>query len=140
MKLTTLSKLFLGLIVSVFLITGCGTASPSLKNYTFKDSPDVNKYKASIKSQTELILKDPQSAKYRFGTPFKGYTVKHSNHSEVSWTGWVIPYEVNAKNGYGGYAGFQPYRAGTYPNNNALVDKRMFSTGRWYDVFHAFTK
>lgn len=56
------------------------------------------------------ILKDPESARYRFDQPERGYM----NHSliyggDVAWHGYLVKVDVNAKNSFGGYVGYTPY-------------------------------
>ena len=56
------------------------------------------------------VLKDPGAAKYRFGTPRKAYAHR-SGVPEVAFQGWGIPVEVNARNTFGGYGGFEMFFA-----------------------------
>lgn len=104
-------KVLLSLVAMSFVMVSCGTPAPApqLKDYTFTKAPNVNSYKAIIKNETGKELKDAQSAQYKFGTPFKGYMRDRNN--KMIWTGWAIPYEVNAKNSYGAYVGYTSFRA-----------------------------
>ena len=56
------------------------------------------------------LLKDPAAAKYRFGVPRKTYAHK-SGVAAVAFQGWGIPVEVNARNTFGGYGGFEMFYA-----------------------------
>lgn len=69
-------------------------------------------YENTIKDQFEKMLKDPDSARYKFGQPVRAY----SNGGlifggKVEWAGYLVDVNVNGKNSYGGYSGFRPYMA-----------------------------
>lgn len=98
------------------LLSGCGIAYQSnrsqlLKTATVQDygiQPPDN-YKEIEKSLIVSKLKDPDSAKFQFGSIYRdaipgGFT---SPKAVLVWRHDVM---VNAKNSYGGYVGFQPYR------------------------------
>ncbi|PKE30571.1 hypothetical protein CWS43_11100 [Rahnella sp. AA] len=101
------SILFIPLII---MLAGCAKTSHApdplqvqLANYgTLPDD-----YKRSIQNHMQYRLKDPYSAHYKFLQPFKGYSwvMNVSEDKEMLMYGWVIPVLVNAKNGYGAYAG-----------------------------------
>jgi hypothetical protein len=58
----------------------------------------------------ETILKDPESARYRYGTPFKGQINKGLiSGGGIQWIGWVFPVQINAKNSFGGYTGYKTH-------------------------------
>lgn len=90
------------LILSICLF-GCMTVPnpDDLKNANFGSKP-VN-YEENIKNLIGSGLKDPFSAQYKFGEPVKGY---FQNGMEGLRYGWIIPVQVNAKNSYGAYVGF----------------------------------
>lgn len=55
-------------------------------------------------------LKDPYSAQYRFGQPYRA--VERTGllfGGGVIWAGYAVTVEVNAKNSYGAYTGYKPY-------------------------------
>jgi len=59
-----------------------------------------------------MVLKDPESARYRFGTPKKAYVNEGLAYGGgVAWYGWLVDVAVNAKNSFGGYTGAKPYVA-----------------------------
>lgn len=63
-----------------------------------------------IKRAMEYRLKDPSSAVYKFGVPFKGALSKAPiEGGGFDSAGWIVRVQINAKNSYGGYVGFQPY-------------------------------
>jgi hypothetical protein len=65
-----------------------------------------------VKAYFEEILKDPESARYKFDTPERAYRrAGWANRGRVAWQGYVIPVNVNAKNSYGGYTGYKRYFA-----------------------------
>lgn len=94
----------------IILLTGCTTKSEApdqlqIQLADYSVLPD--NYKHSIKSYFHYRLKDPYSAHYRFFEPYKGYSwvTNVPTDQEKLMFGWVIPVSVNAKNGYGAYAG-----------------------------------
>ncbi|MDD3774362.1 MAG: hypothetical protein PHV08_00205 [Sulfurovaceae bacterium] len=113
------------IVVLNVLLSGCGALpAPKIQDYTFSKPPIVSDYEEAIKIETGKELKDPDSAKYNFGTPFKGYW-RSASDNKIIWTGWIIPFEVNAKNSYGGYVGYTPYRAAIIDNNKVEVSAIM---------------
>ena len=66
----------------------------------------------AIRAYFDKALKDPESARYEFGKPVKGYygkTLSNLAGPRDLKYGWLVPTGVNAKNGYGGYTGTQLY-------------------------------
>jgi hypothetical protein len=66
-------------------------------------------YEARITGFMQQRLKDPESARYQFGHPQKGWCKDGLIYGGKSHFGWIIPVRVNAKNSFGGYTGFQSY-------------------------------
>jgi hypothetical protein len=58
---------------------------------------------AKIVARFEMLLKDPQSAQYKWLDPYKE-ALRASGKVDF---GWVQPVLVNSKNSYGGYNGFE---------------------------------
>ena len=56
-------------------------------------------------------FKDPDSALYKFGTPYQATAVNIVNGKATSSeiTGWYVPVSINAKNELGGYTGYKNY-------------------------------
>ncbi len=93
------------LLATVFLF-GC---APSQKEIETADyGPYPAHYEELIKEHMKNWLLDPHSAVYEFEPPYKGYVFRGillgGNHF-----GWVVKARINAKNAYGGYAGFKNY-------------------------------
>ena len=102
---TMLNRITIAAIAALFL-AGCASAPPLSADY---GTPPTN-YEAKIKHDIDSVLRDPGSAQYRFSEPAKGF--KYGDfHAAVTWTGYLVPFEVNGKNAYGGYTGFSPYVA-----------------------------
>lgn len=57
----------------------------------------------------ERVLKDPESARLKFGPLVKAVTKDGLVYGGKTHAGWVQIVEVNAKNSYGGYTGYKPY-------------------------------
>lgn len=96
-------------VVMTIGMTGCATNLARPAATTDYGQPPSN-YEATIKQHFETMLKDPESARYRIGTPRKAY----GNEGVllgggIRWTGYLVKTEVNARNSFGGYVGYKPY-------------------------------
>ncbi len=105
-------------VISLLLFIGCGIVDgvPPPSSTNFGKLP--SNYKTQIKENKAKSLKDPYSARFIFGKPFRGY-LNNKNDGALFWKGMVVPYSLNAKNSYGGYIGITSYVAlfntdGTY--------------------------
>lgn len=68
--------------------------------------PEPKNYEQMAKDYYTNILKDPESARFKdFSKPAKGY----SQSMMGTHAGYLVTFEVNAKNSYGGYTGFQSH-------------------------------
>lgn len=88
-------------------LAGCATTVQTPAE-TDDFSPYPTKYEAAIRAHFAGILKDPDSALYRFTPPARAYRW-HPVSGEVAWRGYLVEVEVNAKNSFGGYVGYRPY-------------------------------
>lgn len=109
----TIARLTLATAISLAAlggVTGCASSYFAKPAATADYGQAPADYEAAIKQHFEYLLKDPESARYRIGTPRKAY----GNHAGIQgggirWTGYLVKVQVNAKNGFGGYAGYKPY-------------------------------
>lgn len=68
-------------------------------------------YEEAVKARFQYALKDPNSAMYRIGTPYTAYSnTGLAGGGGIAWSGYAVNVQINAKNSYGGYTGYQPYR------------------------------
>jgi hypothetical protein len=96
-------------IAIALLVTACASAFQRPEPTADYGSPPQG-YEEAIKARFEQVLKDPESARYRFGRPVKAYTNEGLAYGgKVSWVGYLVDVQVNAKNSFGGYVGFKPY-------------------------------
>lgn len=98
--------LLASLAVSITFLCGC-VSNPTLSevnNADYGPMPSKELYEGKIRSYQESNLKDPDSAKYNFSEPHKGWC---KFNGEVNY-GWIVDYTLNAKNSYGGYVGAKP--------------------------------
>lgn len=95
---------YLLLIGSMLVLSGCFAKPRPGLDY----GPMPVNYEAEIEAYFETILKDPYSAKYSYrGSPVKGYCNEGLAYGgQVSWYGWAVPVQINAKNSFGAYTGF----------------------------------
>ena len=111
-KILAVKVCLLGVLMVV--LTGCSFQQLS-SDHNFGSVP--TDYKDKIVAYYQMVLKDPESAKYRFGTPYTAYTnIGTAAGGEVSWSGWAVDVQINAKNSYGGYTGFETERV-LFKNN-----------------------
>lgn len=96
-------------IVYAFALTGCASGFQRPTQNTYYGNPP-QAYEQTIKSSFEQTLKDPESARYRIGKPVKAYRNTGLFYGgNISWSGYLVDVQVNAKNSFGGYVGFKPY-------------------------------
>lgn len=65
---------------------------------------------SQVKGAFGIYLKDPESARYSFGSVYKGYFVGSAFEGRKLQAGYLLDVTVNAKNSYGGYVGPKPYK------------------------------
>lgn len=108
----TIRKFIAG--ASLITLAGCASAPPPhIRPDSFGPPPSQAVIEKAIVSKMEMALKDPDSAKYKFGQPFKAWSNKALVYGGgFSWAGWAVEFQVNSKNSYGGYNGYKPYIAG----------------------------
>lgn len=107
--MSSIKLVCIALFVTSLLFTGaCGGPSQrDLETADFGTLPAEQVYKAAIVDYFERTLKDPASAQFKWGEPYKGYM--GGKGLTGYHYGWVVPVEVNAKNSFGGYSGFKLY-------------------------------
>lgn len=103
------------------LLAGCayGPSQDDITYGRYGDAPDQEKAEERAKSFFEDHLKDPESARYQFGSAYKGWMYSNRLEGSVFYAGYIIDVKVNSKNSYGGYAGWSAYRL--LFNGGALV-------------------
>lgn len=102
------ANFLISLTVAV-LLTACASAFQRPDASANFGNPPQG-YEEAIKAHFDQVLKDPESARYRFSRPIKAYTNEGLAYGgKVSWVGYLVDVQVNAKNSFGGYVGFKPY-------------------------------
>jgi len=98
------------LIFLSLVLASCAFRKP-LPSAHYGEPP--TEFARQIPEYMDKYLRDPFTAQYLYiGSPIKGY----SNDSfldggKVIWHGWVVPFQVNAKNPFNGDTGYKPYVA-----------------------------
>ena len=115
------------MLVFVLSLFGCATG-PTAIDFASADYGQVTKLEDIQPKVIELmsvLLKDPDSAKYKW-VSFKQGWVRDSilNGSQVHF-GYELVVLVNAKNSYGGYAGFQLYDLLFYNGQITVVNQQQ---------------
>lgn len=122
------------LITTTLAVTGC-TSSPvdpaKVASGDYGDFP--TNYQETVKGYFQQTLKDPYSAQYKFGTPYKGYLREAPiNGGQPSVYGYIVDCSVNAKNSYGGYVGDKFYRMFLKSNTVTPIRPNQWFQESWY--------
>lgn len=96
------------LFAAALLLSGCATVTPQDIARADFGSPPTN-YEQAIKGLMEQTLKDPDSAKYKFEAPVKGFAQDGFLRGGKKHFGYIVMTQINAKNSYGGYTGAESY-------------------------------
>jgi PBP1b-binding outer membrane lipoprotein LpoB len=105
-------RLLVTIALSAFLLTGCASAPTPQEIQSADYGASVYQADAenSVKNFFNTRLKDPESAKYYFGSVGRGYIVGSRIQGRKLEAGYLLDVSVNAKNSYGGYTGAKPYK------------------------------
>jgi hypothetical protein len=103
---------FLYAALILMLLAGCASMAGSAGvNWAAMNPgavPDYQEAQAQAKEAIRRVLKDPDSAQFRDATPFFKTLYNFGLGAAGSYEPlWAMCIEVNAKNSYGGYNGFQ---------------------------------
>jgi len=105
-----MKKVFYSLLFACVYLQGCAIAptDSSGRTLTVADAgPAPTDHEASFKASITGLLKDPESARYRNISKPTAQVVNTVPGFMTGGVGWSMCGEVNAKNTYGGYTGFQ---------------------------------
>jgi len=102
--------------LAAVMLSGCGIAygikrDEMLRNATeadFGPRPPAN-HEETEKNLVLERLKDPESARFKSVDKIKNTAIQTGFASPTPVLVWITAIGVNAKNGYGGYTGFQYY-------------------------------
>lgn len=96
------------IILAALALAGCGTFQELSPDAPFPMKP--RDPQAAVQTYFANTLRDPESARYTFGELYRAQCNEGlAWGGKVTWWGWAMEVGVNAKNGYGGYTGTQPY-------------------------------
>lgn len=131
MKIKFLASILWLALLAMF--TGCAIVSPeqvqaeiAKVGYGMDPAPG---WQDRIRAFMELRLKDSSSAVYKFGELEKGYlTNPPIQGGGLKAAGYVVSVQINAKNSYGGYTGFESYKF-------FLRDNRVISSATLHGDF-----
>lgn len=113
---------FLLMLAAAPVLAACASSfeTPG-PTYWYGSPPKAAYYEDYIKEYFATVLKDPESARYRFGSPRRAYMNNGLIHGGgIGWAGYAIVVGINAKNSYGGYTGEQPYVLLLQPSGKVL--------------------
>jgi hypothetical protein len=84
-------------------LAGCATPPTQEELATADYGPFPKDYQDTIRAYFDQTLKDPDSVRYKWrGEPSRGWETLGGKKF-----GWRVCVDVNAKNSYGGYTGYQ---------------------------------
>lgn len=91
----------------VLSLSACQTVPLQRPASDFDFGEPPNYSETELKNFVGVGLKDEESARFRFREPQKAYCNTGAlSGGKLVWTGWVIPFELNARNSYGAYTGY----------------------------------
>lgn len=106
-------------LTAALVLSGCAGFAKLPPGSDFGTLPRDSEW--SVKNHFERSLKDPESARYRFGKFRRAYANKGLIYGGgVAWHGYLQEVEVNGKNSYGGYVGFKPFLVLFDKNSNTV--------------------
>ncbi len=98
------------LLVVSCLVVLAGCMTPSKDVLTSADyGPFPTDYQRILTDQISSTLKDPWSAHFEFDAPRKGWCGGDLLMGMKKRYGWIVTVRVNAKNGFGAYAGWESH-------------------------------
>jgi hypothetical protein len=116
--------------------TGCVTApSPQDDQATLQrfgyGGPIPVDWQDQAKAFVLENLKDPESARFKFNDvpPRQSWVREAPLFGRRFASGWLVSFEVNAKNSYGGYVGFKPYAF--IFRDGKIIAYQIAETGRY---------
>lgn len=99
-------------IIMISLLLGACAGAFKKPDTTADWGPAPENYEQKIKAYYEVLLKDPDSARYRFSPPVKGWVNEGLAYGGgIQWMGWMVNVDINARNSFGGYTGAKPHWA-----------------------------
>ena len=104
-----LSKFFL-LSIILFMLSSCGLVMTKNEDNFMATTPESawgqtpTGYEEPIMNDIRSTLLDPESARFKFGSPFRSSS-PIDYMREQNKPVWVVTVLVNAKNSFGGYVG-----------------------------------
>ena len=99
------NKAQLASVALSFALVSCAAPPP---NADYGEYPSG--YENDAKQQIANVLKDPDSARFQFGAPVKAYGNNGLIYGGgVAFIGYILPIEVNARNSFGGYTGYEDW-------------------------------
>lgn len=107
-------RLILVMTLALCISTLAGCASPPTQQEIQGADYGASVYQSDaenvVKAYFNANLKDPESARYTFGTVQRGWGVGNAFQGRKVEGGYLLDMSVNAKNSFGGYTGAKPYR------------------------------
>lgn len=122
LKMKNYNKFVLVTFIALIL-SACATGPPTQEEFAKADyGRVVTQDEAQPLAEIFLSkrLKDSYSAQYEWGNVYKSWIRHAPAHGGGLVFGYILDVKVNAKNSFGGYVGFKPYRF-VYKNGDIVT-------------------
>lgn len=129
-------------VVALLVLLGACASGPSPEQLRVADyGAEVSAQDAEqmIRAYFDQTLKDSESARYKFSPPAKGWLKPDPSIWGETFYGRLVEVQVNAKNSYGGYTGYEAWkfliRDGQFVaavRNDGGAWGPVFYQGSWY--------
>lgn len=105
-------RVLLMFFVLVLSLSGCASkpTPEQIQSADYGASVYQADAEKAVKSFFQVYLKDPDSARYSFGSVYRGYVVGSVFEGRKVEGGYLLEVAVNARNSFGGYVGARNYR------------------------------
>lgn len=94
------------------VLSGCA-GQPTAEQIAALDyGPPISQEAAEAQAKEAISsrLKDPYTAQFQFGPVYQGYVTGSALEGRKLSPGYLMDVQVNARNSYGGYTGYTPYK------------------------------
>ena len=109
MRKALLNLVFLG---AAMALAGCAAQPTAEQIAALNYGPPISQEwaEAQAKEAISSRLKDPYTAQFQFGQVYQGYVTGSAIEGHKLSPGYLLDVHVNARNSYGGYTGYKPYK------------------------------
>ena len=125
------------LIVLVGVLVGACASGPTpqqLQTADYGSEISASDAEVMVRSWFDEVLKDAESARYKFSTPTTGWQKPDASVWGDTFFGYRVEVKVNARNSYGGYGGYEDWVFLIHDGRFVAIMHR--ENGMWIPVFY----